>query len=155
VQINEDFRDLLRAFDDHDVRYLIVGGYAYAVHVEPRYTKDLDIWIDPEPENAARAWKALAAFGAPLADLTPGDLATPGTVYQLGVEPRRVDILNHLDAVTFAEAWPRRIATEYGGVPAQVIGADDLFRNKSAAGRPRDIADIRAIERRRQRKPPA
>ena len=87
MEINRDFLDLLSAFNAHEVRYLVVGGIAYSTHVEPRTTKDLDLWIDATPDNAARAWKALASFGAPLQDLTPEDLATPGLVYQVGVPP--------------------------------------------------------------------
>ena len=153
VEINRDFLDLLSAFNAHDVRYLVVGGIAYSAHVEPRYTKDLDVWIDSTPDNALRAWNALAKFGAPLRDVTPQDLATPGVVYQVGVPPRRVDVLTSLLAVTFAEAWPQRLQTEYDGVPVSVIGRDDLIRNKRAVGRQRDKDDVRRLERRPPDKP--
>src|SRR5688572_136489 len=109
VEINRDFLDLLREFDAHEVRYLVVVGIAYSTYAEPRYTKDLDVWIDATADNARRAWNALAAFGAPLLELTPQDLATPGVCYQVGVAPRRIDVMNALSGVMFDEAWPNRV----------------------------------------------
>ena len=91
---NRDFKDLLRAFSKGRVRYLIVGAYAVIYHTEPRYTKDIDIWVDPSPENARRAFKALARYGVPLAGVTEADFADPRIVYQIGIEPNRVDTLS-------------------------------------------------------------
>ncbi len=95
--MHQDFKDLLSAFNAHSVRYVIVGGYAYARYTEPRTTKDLDLFIRPDPENALAAYKALAEFGAYLADATPADLAKPGTIFQIGVAPFRVDVICEID----------------------------------------------------------
>ncbi len=114
MAINPDFRDLLCEFNAREVRYLVVGGYAFSFHVRPRYTEDLDLWIDPDPANAQRAWEALAAFGAPLTELSPDDLAQPGTIFQIGQPPNRVDILTRIQAIPFEEAWAQRAEGTYG-----------------------------------------
>lgn len=116
--INPDFRDLFSAFNAREVRYLVVGGYAVTFHARPRFTKDLDVWIDPEPGDAGRAWNALADFGAPLTEVSKGDLATPGMVLQIGVPPNRIDVLTTCDGLEFDAAWSRRVIGEYGAVPA-------------------------------------
>lgn len=145
--INEDFRDLLQAFADHEVRFMIVGAYALAVHGQPRATGDLDVWIDPAPANAGRAYRALASFGAPLNELAEQDLATPGVVFQIGVVPRRIDVLTQITGVAFADAWPRRVESSYEGVRFAVIGREDLIANKRALGRPQDLLDAERVER--------
>jgi hypothetical protein len=104
----EDLKELLRAFNDHGVRYLIVGGYAFGVHAEPRATKDLDIVIRSDEENSKAVFRALAQYGAPLDDLTPSDFMD-GTTFQIGQPPARIDILQHIDGVTFDQAWENRI----------------------------------------------
>ena len=107
--MNQDFVDLLRAFEDADVRFLVVGAYALAVHGRPRGTGDLDVWVEATPENAARVMRALAAFGAPLADISEVDFSHPGVTYQMGVPPGRIDILTELTGITFRDAWPDRV----------------------------------------------
>src|SRR6266851_2407760 len=107
--MNPDFVDLLRAFAAAEVRFLVVGAYALALHGRPRATGDLDIWVDATPENAARAMGALAAFGAPLDRIVESDFARPGVTYQIGVPPGRIDILTELTGLAFAEAWPDRM----------------------------------------------
>lgn len=141
-----DFADLLRAFIDHEVRFLIIGAYALAVHGRPRATGDLDLWVDATPENAARTMRALQAFGAPLADLREADLATPGVVFQIGIAPVRIDILTSVSGVSFGEAWPARVAAEFAGVDVPVIGKAHLIANKRALGRPRDVVDVQELE---------
>src|SRR5688572_21151442 len=136
--MNEDFRDLLLAFVEGKVRFLVVGAYALAVHGHPRATGDLDLWIDPTAANARRAYRALAAFGAPLADLTERDLQTPGVVFQIGLVPRRIDILTDVSGLTFAAAWPHRVETTHEGLRFFVIGRSDFITNKRATGRPKD-----------------
>jgi hypothetical protein len=145
--VNEDFRDLLRALSDADARFLVVGAYAVSYHAEPRATGDLDIWIDAAPDNAERVHRALAAFGAPLAELTVADLTRAETVFQMGVVPRRIDILTSITGVTFAEAWPQRIAAHYGGARFPIIGLHALLKNKQALGRPRDLLDLDLLRR--------
>jgi hypothetical protein len=148
--VNPDFRDLLRALFDAGARFLIVGAYAVSYHSEPRATGDLDIWIDPSPDNARRVYSALAAFGAPLTDLAESDLSTPDVVFQIGVAPRRIDIMTSITGVGFEEAWPARTEATYGDVPFPVIGIDALTRNKQALGRPKDLLDLDVLRRHRR-----
>jgi len=148
MQSNSDFSELLRAFTDAGVRYLIVGGYAMAAHDLPRFTKDLDIWIDRSPDNAAKAYQALAIFGAPLHDLSVQDLADPDIVFQIGVAPVRADILTSITGVDFDEAWPERVQTSYDGIRVSVVGRAALIKNKRATGRPQDLVDVENLEKR-------
>jgi hypothetical protein len=141
----EDLKELLRAFNDHAVKYLIVGGYAFGVHAEPRATKDLDIFIRSDEENSKAVLRALAQYGAPLGDLTPSDFMD-GTTFQIGQPPTRIDILQHIDGVTFNEAWENRIEGLVDGrIKAAVISRGDLIRNKLAAGREQDILDVKKL----------
>lgn len=146
MDLASDFRDLLRAFIDHEVRFLVVGGYALAIHGHPRATGDLDLWVDPTAENAGRAYAALAAFGAPLHELTRQDLATPGTVFQIGLPPLRIDVLTRLTGLEFGPAWERRIEAEFEGVRVPVLGREDFLANKRALGRTRDLADAERLD---------
>lgn len=145
--MNPDFLDLLRSLCDAEARFLVVGAYAVSFHAEPRATGDLDIWVEPTPENARRVYAALAAFGAPLDDLGVDDLADPRIVFQMGVAPRRIDILTAITGVGFAEAWPDRAEASYGGVRFPILGRDALIKNKRALGRPKDLLDVELLER--------
>jgi hypothetical protein len=147
MQPNRDFRDLFAAFNAEGAEYLLVGGYALAYHHAPRSTGDLDVWVRPSAENAARVHRALAAFGAPLGELSARDLTTPGIVFQVGVPPVRIDVLTAIDGVAFDEAWPERVATRYGDQPIHVIGRRQLVANKRASGRPRDLLDLEELEK--------
>jgi hypothetical protein len=149
--LNQDFVDLLRAFAAADVRFLVVGAYALAVHGLPRATGDLDVWIDPTPANARRAYGALRDFGAPLENLREEDLTNPDLVFQMGVAPVRIDVLMSITGVAFDEAWKRRTDAVFEGVRFPVIGLDELVRNKRACARPRDLVDLEILERQRQR----
>jgi hypothetical protein len=144
--MEKDQRDLLRVFNEKKVRYLVVGGYAVSHFTEPRVTKDLDIFIDTSDENVATLYAALAAFGAPLAGMTPRDFQDPSWGYEIGQPPSRIDILQELDAVDFNSAWN---AGEDGmidtDIPVRYISSDDLIKNKLAIGRHRDLADVEAI----------
>lgn len=144
---NPEFLELLSAFAVHEVRYLVVGGVAYSTHVKPRFADSLEVWVDANPLNGERVWRGLAQFGAPLRGVTPTDFSSPGVVYQVGVPPRRVDVLTRIEGVEFAHAWPGRLDLEYGGVPVHVIGAAELLVNKRAVGRPRDLLDAKDLER--------
>jgi hypothetical protein len=128
--LNPDFRDLLSAFIDAHVEFLIVGGYALAVHRLPRATKDLDLWVRPSAENAPRVLRALDAFGAPRHGLTETDLQTEGTIYQVGVPPNRVDLLTVVDGVRFEDAWRDRASVEIEGLRIPVISRAHLILNK-------------------------
>src|SRR5262245_18649152 len=111
--VSSDFRDLLAEFNAHGVEYLVVGAHALAAHGRIRATKDLDVWVRPTPENASRAYAALKAFGAPLFDLRIDDLSTRGVIFQIGVEPVRIDIITEIDAVEFEDAWSERVQTRF------------------------------------------
>lgn len=144
--MNQDFLDLLRAFAAAEVRYLVVGAYALAVHGRPRATGDLDVWIDATPANAPSVMRALAAFGAPLADVNEQDFAQEGVVYQIGLPPARIDLLTKLTGLSFADAWTNRVKRPFGSVDADFIGLPDFIANKRAVGRTRDLADIEGLE---------
>jgi len=147
--VNEDFLDLLRLLIGAGARFLVVGAHAMAVHGVPRATGDLDIWIDPDPANAARAWQALLEFGAPVPQMgaTRKDLETPGIVLQIGQPPRRIDLLTEASGLSFAEAWSNRVTHAIEGLAIPFLGRDDLVRNKRASGRPKDLADLDVLER--------
>ena len=144
--MNQDFVDLLRALSASEVRFLVVGAYALAVHGRPRATGDLDVLVDPTPENAGRVMQALKAFGAPLQHITSADLSTPGVVLQIGLPPRRIDVLTQLTGVSFVEAWADRVRHAVGPLEVDFIGKAAFIRNKRATGRPQDLADIAALE---------
>jgi hypothetical protein len=144
--MNQDFVDLLRAFVAHDVRFLIVGAYALALHGRPRATGDLDIWVDATPANASRVIGALTAFGAPMDQISETDFSHPGAVYQLGVAPGRIDILTTLTGLAFEEAWGGRVREALGDVAVDFIGREAFIKNKRATGRTRDLADIEGLE---------
>lgn len=141
----KDLKDLLRAFNDHSVRYLIVGGYAFGVHAEPRATKDLDVLIRSDEENSASIFRALTQYGAPLDGLNPRDFMD-GSTFQVGQPPARVDILQRIDGLTFDEAWENRIEGLIDGeVHVNVISKNDLIRNKLATGREQDALDVKKL----------
>jgi len=143
--VNPDFTALLRELSAADARFMVVGAYAVAYHARPRATGDLDLWIDPTAENAACVHRALRAFGAPLSDLSEADLTQAELVYQIGVAPRRIDILTSLTGVSFREAWESRVAGRIGDVECSFIGRESLIRNKRALGRARDLADLESL----------
>jgi hypothetical protein len=144
---NQDFRDLFVELNAEGVDFLVVGAHALAAHGHVRATKDLDVWVRPERENAVRIIRALRAFGAPTDAVTEDDFAVPGITFQIGIEPVRIDIITAVDGLTFEAAWRNRIPSEYGGEPVSVVSREDLIRNKRASARPQDLADIAALER--------
>jgi hypothetical protein len=150
IRLPPDFLDLLTALNAAEAKYMLVGGHAVGFHGVPRATKDIDIWIEASPENAARVLAALRAFGAPLGDLTVDDLARPGQGFRMGAPPFRIEILTEISGVAFADAWPRRERAEVDGVALHVIGLADLLDNKRAAARKRDLADVDALGRQRK-----
>jgi hypothetical protein len=147
--LNVDFRDLLILFADGGVEFVVVGAYALSFHGAPRASGDIDIFVRAEPKNADRVFGALARFGAPLASsgVTSADFARPGSVYQIGLPPRRIDILTQISGVTFDEAWASRVSGEVEGRTIGFIGRDALLKNKEATGRPKDLADAARLRR--------
>ena len=137
---------MLAALSEAGTEFMVIGAHAVAVYARPRSTGDLGLWIRPTPENAERVWAGLIAFGAPLHELTREDLTSDDLVFQIGVPPNRIDILTTIGGVSFDEAWPRRTSVKLWGLTVPVIGRDDLVRNKRAAGRPRDLADLAELE---------
>jgi hypothetical protein len=145
--MNRDFAEMLDALSGAQADFLVVGAHALAAHGRPRATGDLDLWVRPTRENAERVWRALTTFGAPLGELTLDDLATPDVVFQIGVVPSRIDILTALTSLEFEEAWSRRELFEVEGRVLPFLSREDLIRNKSALGRPRDLADVDDLQR--------
>jgi hypothetical protein len=146
MPVNPDFRDLFSILNEEKVEYLVAGAHAVIYHTEPRYTKDLDIWVNPTPENAQRVYKALARFGAPLRDISAADFCDPDLVYQIGVAPNRIDILMGVSGVGFSSAWADRVASTYGGIPILIMGKSSLLAAKKAAGRPQDLLDVEKLQ---------
>ena len=144
--MNQDFIDLLRVFVAAEVRFLIVGAYALALHGRPRATGDLDVWVEATPENAGRVMRALADFGAPLSEISEADFDRPGVTYKIGVPRGRIDILTELTGLTFSDAWPDRLRRAFGDVEVDFIGRASFIRNKRATGRPKDLGDIEGME---------
>jgi hypothetical protein len=144
--MNPDFADMLSALSEAGVDFLIVGAHALAAHGVPRATGDLDIWVRPDPDNAARTLRALAAFGAPLTDLSVEDLLQADTVFQIGLPPARIDILSGITGVAFQEAWERRVVIDFAGRSLAVLSKHDFVTNKTALGRPKDLADMAMLD---------
>lgn len=146
MNLDLEFREFLEVLNARDVRYLIVGGYAVGAHGLPRSTKDLDVWVLAEPDNADRLMRALVDFGFGDVGLDASDFTREGLVVQLGYPPLRIDILTSIDGVSFAEAYPNRIDEQIDGVHISFIGREDLITNKRAAGRSQDLADADRLE---------
>lgn len=146
--LNEDFLDLLRALDGARADYVVVGAYALAVHGIPRATGDIDILVRPAADNAARVHAALLHFGAPLAahGVDAAAFETPDVVYQLGLPPRRIDLLTSISGVAFEEAIGTAVVLEIAGLRVPFLGREALLRNKRAAGRDKDLLDVKLLE---------
>jgi hypothetical protein len=146
--VTDDFRDLLQLLVDAGARFLVVGAHALAAHGVPRVTGDLDLWIEPLPENAHRVWLALSSFGAPLADLSvrESDLTKPDIVAQFGLPPFRIDIMTSISGVSFDEAWEDRFGGHLFGVRVDFLGRKTFVQNKRASGRPKDLSDVQALD---------
>lgn len=145
--MNEDFKDLLDALIEAEAIFLVVGAHALAVHGVPRATGDIDIWVRPDEANAESVWRALARFGAPLKTLgiQKSEFVRADQVVQIGMPPRRIDVLTSISGVTFDEAWSRRVVHDVSGRSIPFLGRDDLVRNKRASGRTKDKADLEAL----------
>jgi hypothetical protein len=144
--LNEDYRDMLHALSEEKVKFLLVGAYALAAHGYPRATMDMDIWVMPSRQNADAVLRALRRFGAPLHNLTKEDLQKDGTIFQIGVAPRRIDIITAASGLQFEETYGRSLSVNIEGIEVHIPSIDDLIRNKRALGRTRDLADVEALE---------
>ena len=144
--LNEDYRDMLQALVDEKVRFLLVGAYALAAHGYPRATMDIDIWVMPAPDNADAVLRAIRRFGAPLHNLTKADLERDGTVFQIGVAPRRIDIITAASGLQFNQTFSDSLTVEIEGIEVHIPSVADLIRNKRASGRTKDLADAEALE---------
>ena len=142
----QDFKELLLAFNAHDVEYLIVGAHALAAHGHVRATKDLDLWVRPDKSNAQKVLQALSDFGAPLSEVTADDFSRKDSIFQIGMPPLRIDVITDVDGVEFEEAWPDRLETSFGGVHAFVISRHHLITNKKTVARLQDLADVQQLE---------
>ena len=144
--LNQDFREFIQSLNENEVRYLVIGGYAVAYHGHPRYTKDIDIWLEMTPENAAKMVRALEQFGFASLGLKEEDFSAPDQVVQLGYPPARIDLLTTLEGVDFESCYAARVQTEMDGIPVDVIDLESLKRNKKAVGRIQDLADLADLE---------
>jgi hypothetical protein len=151
--LNEDYREMLHALSDEKARFLLVGAYALAAHGYPRATMDIDIWVMPSPDNAEAVVRAIERFGAPLHNLTIADLQKDDTVFQIGVAPRRIDIITGASGLQFEEAFAHSLEVDIEGLQVRIPSLDDLIRNKRASGRTKDIADAEALEALRDSEP--
>ncbi len=145
--LNEDYKEMLQSLIGENVKFLIIGAYALAVHGYPRATMDIDIWVMPSPENADAVLRALGKFGAHLNGLTSADLQKTDTIFQIGVAPRRIDIITGASGLDFNRAYTNSQETDIEGITIRTLSLDDLIRNKKASGRTKDLADIEALEK--------
>jgi len=146
MMLNKDYKEILQCLTDENVKFLLVGAYAMAVHGYPRATMDIDIWVMPSSDNAQAVLRALASFGAPLQELTAEDLQKDDTVFQVGVAPRRIDIITGASGLDFEEAFQRSSEVEIEEIKINIPSIDDLIKNKRASGRTKDLADAEALE---------
>ena len=144
--LNSDYKDILLSLSNKKVKFLLVGAYAMAAHGYPRSTMDIDLWVMPAPENAILVLEALEDFGAPSVDLSPNDFLEKDIIFQIGVAPRRIDILTSVDGLEFADAYDNSEILDIEGIPVHVLSVPDLIRNKRSTGRTKDLADAETLE---------
>jgi hypothetical protein len=144
--MDQDFKEFIESLNKNNVQYLLVGGYAVAFHGTPRYTKDLDIWVNPTVENAGRVILALKEFGFESLGIKVEDLIIPQQIIQLGYPPLRIDLLTTIDGVIFEDCYPQRIIYDDSGTDIHLIDLASLIKNKRATGRSQDIADLEWLE---------
>ena len=147
MKTNSDYNDLLQLLNEHGVRYLIAGSYAVMKYTEPIWSKDIDVWIDPVSDNALKVLDALRRFGAPVSNLSIEDLTDPTTIFQIGVDGNRIDILTSISGLTFAEAWEKRDSFQLETTHSPVLSIEDTIRAAKASGRVKDRARIRALQK--------
>ncbi|HOP65176.1 MAG TPA: nucleotidyltransferase [Spirochaetota bacterium] len=145
--LNSDYREILQIFLEEHVKFIIIGAYALGVHGMPRATGDIDIFVRADAENSRKIYQALIRFGAPVSDLTPLDFTAEGIIFQIGVVPRRVDILTSIDGISFDEAYEDKVTAEVEGLTIPVLSVESLIRNKEASGREKDILDVKILKK--------
>ena len=146
--MNEDYKEMLQILLDQKVEFIVVGAYALAAHGYPRATGDIDIWIKPEEKNSKKVYKALARFGAPLNEISEDEFSQPGLIFQIGVVPRRIDIITRIDAVEFEEADSDKIFVDIDDLKIPILSIDKLIKNKMATGREKDLLDAKLLKKR-------
>ena len=146
--LNEDYKEMLENLLNEGVDFILVGAYALAAHGFPRATGDLDIWVNPDKNNSKKIYKALANFGAPISEISENEFSQPGLIFQIGVIPRRIDIITKIDAVDFSEAYAEKIVVEIEDLKVPVISKNLLIKNKMATGREKDILDAKLLMKR-------
>lgn len=152
MKISSDYEDLFSILNRYKVKYLVVGAYAVIYYTEPRFTKDIDIWIKPDNKNASNLYQALKVFGAPLKDISIEDFVNKKLIYQIGSPPVRVDIIMGLGGLDFNCAWRGRTGSKYGGVPINILGLKELIKSKKILARKQDILDVEKLTALKQRK---
>ena len=145
MEVSKDFEEFFELFNKNNVKYLVVGGYAFAIYAKPRYTNDIDIFFDANRNNAKNVLKTLNDFGFGELEISIEDLTKPNQVIQLWYPPLRIDLLTSIDGVEFLEAWERKVTCKYGQQDIQVISKLDLIRNKKASGRKKDLDDLELL----------
>lgn len=147
--VSQDYEDLFKILNAHKIKYLIVGAHAVMFYTEPRFTKDMDVWIPAGLNDADLVYKALKNFGAPLKNVKPGDFKDPKTIFQIGVAPVRIDVLTNIQGILVSNAWKNKIRSRYGKTPVYILGRYDLIKTKKAAGRPQDKLDLDKLMKKR------
>lgn len=142
MEVCPDYEDLFKIFNSHKIKFLVVGGQAVIFYTEPRYTKDVDVWVIPEMNKAEAVYTALKEFGAPLQNISVADFNNKNLIIQIGVAPVRIDIMLNIEGVNFDKAWKNRKRVLYGRTPINLIGKNDLIKVKKKAGRPQDLLDV-------------
>jgi predicted nucleotidyltransferase len=151
MRLEKDYEEFLKLLNKHKVKYCIIGAYAVAFYAKPRYTKDMDIFVEPSVDNAEKILKVLTEFGFGELSITPDDLTQEGNIFQLGYEPVRIDIMTKIEGFRFQDVWRNRVLGEYGSERVSFISLDDLIENKKISGRHSDIVDIELLEKSRMK----
>ena len=145
--LNEDYRDILQIFSEEKIKFIVVGAYALGVHGIPRATGDIDIFVKPDKENSNKIYNALLRFGAPVAEISPDDFKDEGVIFQIGVVPRRIDIITSIDGIDFNDTYSDNLMTDVDGIIVPILSARALIKNKEAAGRDKDLLDVKLLKK--------
>jgi len=151
--LNEDYKEMLQILLKNEARFLIVGAYAMGAYGYPRATGDIDIWVEGSPENSEKIYKSLSEFGSPLSELSRDTFCEKGIIFQIGVVPRRIDIITCIDGVEFPQAYQNKQEVEIEGLKIPFLSKEDIMRNKEAAGRDKDKLDIKYLREKRRQEP--